>query len=279
MDEHFETRIRRAKELLAGAECILIGGGAGLSSAAGLAYGGVRFREHCPDFMQKYGMTDMYSAGFYPFDTQEEKWAYWSRHILLNRWDPPAMALYRKLYELVRGKNYFVITTNVDAQFEKAGFDPERLFAVQGDYGLLQCAKGCHETLYPNEELMREMAAGQADCRIPSALVPKCPVCGGDMEVHIRKDAFFTEDDAWESAAQRYDAFVEEARTKKTLLLELGVGFNTPGIIRFPFERLALRRERTRLIRINLDDPGVPPVLMKKSLVFSEDLADVLTKL
>lgn len=279
MNDNDTARIRRAKEMLAGAECILIGGGAGLSSAAGLTYGGARFWEHFPDFMQKYGMTDMYSAGFYPFDTQEEKWAFWSRHILLNRWDPPAMPLYRALYELVREKNYFVITTNVDAQFEKAGFDPERLFAVQGDYGLLQCAKGCHDTLYPNEELMRKMAAGQTDCRIPSALVPKCPVCGGEMEVHIRKDAYFTEDDAWQRAAQRYDAFVEEARTKKTLLLELGVGFNTPGIIRFPFERLALRRERTHLVRINRDDPGTPPALAEKSLAFSKDLADVLSKL
>lgn len=202
MKESYSQRINRAAELLRGAERVVIGGGAGLSSAAGFAYSGGRFAENFADFAVKYGMTDMYSAGFYPFETQEEKWAYWSRHIALNRWEPPAQPLYRKLFALVKDKEYFVLTTNVDGQFEKAGFLPERTFAVQGDYGLIQCAKGCHDKLYDDRALVSRMVAKQRDCRIPSALVPVCPVCGGPMEVHVRKDGYFVQDKAWYEAAR-----------------------------------------------------------------------------
>ncbi len=275
----FEARIGQAKALLENAECVVIGGGAGLSSAAGLQYGGARFFAHFSDWNAAYGMTDMYTAGFYPFRTQEEKWAYWSRHILVNRFDPPALPLYRTLLGLVAHKDYFVITTNVDAQFEKAGFAGERIFAVQGDYGFLQCAKGCHDRLYPDEALMRRMQAAEQGLRIPKELVPKCPVCGKEMEVHIRKDAYFVQDAAWDAANRRYEAFLEHARDKKTVLLELGVGFNTPGIIRFPFERLTNRRRETHLIRINADFPAPIEENAKKTVSFSEDLADVLAKL
>ena len=279
MNRELAERIRLAWERLAGADRVIIGGGAGLSAAAGLTYSGERFTQNFADFIRKYGMTDMYSAGFYPFRTQEEKWAYWSRHIVCNRWDPPALPLYRALQAFAAGRDCFVVTTNVDAQFEKAGFAPERVFAVQGDYGKLQCARGCHDALYDDEALVREMAAAQKDCRIPSSLVPKCPVCGGEMEVNIRKDAFFVQDPAWYGAAARCDDFFGRAAKGKTVLLELGVGFNTPTIIRFPFEHMAYRCPGATLIRLNMSEPEGAPENAEKTLSFPEDMAGILPAL
>lgn len=278
MKENFSDRIDKLRALLDEAECVIIGGGSGLSSAAGLTYSGQRFTKNFGDFIRRYGLTDMYSAGFYPFRTQEEKWAYWSRHILLNRYLPPALPLYQRLFELVKDKDYFVITTNVDAQFTKAGFAPERIFAVQGDYGKLQCAKGCHDGLYDNESLVRRMAAEQKDCRIPSSLVPKCPVCGGDMEVNIRKDMFFVQDKAWYREEGLYEDFRANAQGKKLLLLELGVGFNTPTIIRFPFERMAYENKDAFLVRMNMQYPGPHPQNAQKTLPFGEDMNIVLNE-
>lgn len=275
MKENFSDRINKLRSLLENAECVLIGGGSGLSSAAGLTYSGQRFTKNFGDFIRKYSMTDMYSAGFYPFRTQEEKWAYWSRHILLNRWLPPALPLYQRLFELVKDKDYFVITTNVDAQFYKAGFAPERIFAVQGDYGKLQCAKGCHDRLYDNESLVRRMATEQKDCRIPSSLVPKCPVCGGEMEVNIRKDVYFVQDKAWYATEGRYEDFYDKACGKRTVLLELGVGYNTPTIIRFPFERMAYENKGVFLVRMNTQYPDAIPENAKKTLSFDEDISVV----
>ena len=279
MKESYSQRINRAAELLRGAERVVIGGGAGLSSAAGLAYSGGRFAENFADFAVKYGMTDMYSAGFYPFETQEEKWAYWSRHIALNRWEPPAQPLYRKLFALVKDKEYFVLTTNVDGQFEKAGFLPERTFAVQGDYGLIQCAKGCHDKLYDDRALVSRMVAEQRDCRIPSALVPVCPVCGGPMEVHVRKDGYFVQDKAWYEAADRYENFIAGAAGRRTVLLELGVGYNTPTIIRIPFERLTYREADAVLVRMNRDYPEPLAENRSKTLSFGEDMGKALADL
>ena len=279
MKENFSDRIDKLRALLDEAECVLIGGGSGLSSAAGLTYSGQRFTENFGDFIKRYGMSDMYSAGFYPFRTQEEKWAYWSRHILLNRWQPPALPLYQRLFELVKDKDYFVITTNVDAQFTKAGFAPEYVFAVQGDYGKLQCAKGCHDGLYDNESLVRRMAAELKDCLIPSSLVPKCPVCGGEMEVHVRKDVYFVQDKAWHAAARRYEDFLNRANRKKTVLLELGVGYNTPTIIRFPFERLTYETADFFLVRINARYPEAVPENAAKTLSFREDIGIVLNEI
>ena len=275
MKESLQARLARAKALLEGAECILIGGGAGLSAAAGLTYSGERFTTNFADFIDKYGMTDMYSAGFYPFKTQEEKWAYWSRHIDCNRFLPPALPLYKSLFELVKDKEYFVITTNVDHQFYKAGFAPERIFAVQGDYGKIQCAKGCHDRLYDDRSLVRQMVSEQKDCHIPADLVPKCPVCGRDMEVNIRKDMYFVQDADWYRAAERYEAFCEDACQGKTVLLELGVGFNTPTIIRFPFERMTYRGEGVRLIRCNAEYPEPIEENARKTISFDEDMTAV----
>lgn len=256
--------IHRAHSLLANADRVLIGAGAGLSTAAGLAYSGERFQRYFAPFIERYGMTDMYSAGFYPFPTQEDKWAYWSQHIWMNRFEPGATPLYRRLFEWARDRDYFVITTNVDAQFELAGFDPQRIFATQGDYGYIQCARGCHDQIYPVRSLMEEWRfdlGARSDgtferTRLSDpALVPACPVCGGKMETHLRADGFFVETDDWHAAQQRYQAFAERTRGSRTVLLELGVGWNTPVWIRYPFENVAqmLGPDHAPLVRINYD--------------------------
>ena len=256
--------IHRAHSLLANADRVLIGAGAGLSTAAGLAYSGERFQRYFAPFIERYGMTDMYSAGFYPFPTQEDKWAYWSQHIWMNRFEPGATPLYRRLFEWARDRDYFVITTNVDAQFELAGFDPQRIFATQGDYGYIQCARGCHDQIYPVRSLMEEWRfdlGARSDgtferTRLSDpALVPACPVCGGRMETHLRADGFFVETDDWHAAQQRHQAFAERTRGSRTVLLELGVGWNTPVWIRYPFENVAqmLGPDHAPLVRINYD--------------------------
>jgi len=255
MRSDYDSRLDSAGKAIGQAEGILIGAGAGLSAAAGLTYDGERFERYFGDFIRKYGVEDMYSATFYPYGTQEEMWAYWARHIAVNRWDVQALPLYQKLFQLVKGKDYFVLTTNVDAQFEKAGFSKERLFAVQGDYGFLQCAQGCHEKLYENEGMVHEMVKQTTCLKIPTELVPHCPVCGGNMAVHVRKDPYFVEDEAWRQSHARYGNYLKRALDKKTVLLELGVGYNTPGIIRFPFERIAYQSADTMLIRINKGNP------------------------
>ena len=279
MKESLQNRIDKLHSLIQAAECVIVGGGSGLSSAAGLTYSGERFTANFGDFIKRYDLTDMYSAAFYPFKTQEEKWAYWSRHILLNRWQPPALPLYQTLFELVGDKDYFVITTNVDAQFYKAGFAQDRVFAVQGDYGKLQCAKGCQDTLYVSQNLVRRMVSEQKDCRVPSALVPKCPVCGGEMEVNIRKDLYFVQDKTWYAAKKRYEDFYDRACGKNTVLLELGVGYNTPTIIRFPFERMVYENKGVFLVRMNTQYPEAIPENAAKTLSFGEDISAVFDRI
>lgn len=276
MKENFSDRIDRAREALREAEHVLIGGGSGLSAAAGLTYSGERFTHNFADFIAEYGMTDMYSAGFYPFSTQEGKWGYWARHILINRYEPPALPLYVELHELTAGKDRFVLTTNVDAQFYKAGFDPDRIFAVQGDYGQFQCASACHDRLYDNEAVVRAMVEHTENCRIPCSLTPKCPVCGGKMEVHIRKDGYFIEDQAWHMASAAYRQFAERALSGKTVYLEVGVGFNTPTIIRFPFEQMTYRNPNAVLIRINQDAADPIAENAEKTISFRENAQEVL---
>ena len=261
-----KEKIKMIREKLLEAEAVVIGAGAGLSTAAGLTYSGERFENLFGDFIRKYHMTDMYSAGFYPFLTEEEKWAYWSRHIFYNRYGQPAGKAYLDLFKLMQGKNYFVITTNVDYQFYLAGFEPERIFAVQGDYGKFQCAKACHEKLYDNESQVRAMVREQKGCRIPGGLVPQCPVCKGRMEVNLRCDQYFVEDEAWHLASDRYKRFLEENREKKTVFLELGVGFNTPGIIKYPFWQMTAGRENSEYICINQGQAWAPENLTVQDL-------------
>lgn len=252
--------LQRVSAFLAKAPAVLVGGGAGLSAAAGLAYAGEVFRREFADYIARYGFTDLYSSGFYPFPTEEERWTYWARHVDYAAFRAPALPLYRQLLQLVEDKEYFVITTNVDAQFEKAGFDPSRLFAVQGDYREMQCARACHPKVYPNRDAVKKILATAHDLTIPPGTAPRCPVCGGKMEMHLRVDSYFIEDEAWHRAARSYERFLREHAGDAILLLEMGVGFNTPTIIRFPFEELAFANPRALLVRLNKEaaEPQLP---------------------
>lgn len=259
------------------ADRVVVGAGAGFSAAAGLEYGGDRFARNFGDFISRYAIPDMYAATFYPFDTEEERWAYLARHIRLNRYDnEPACPLYRRLFQLIGDKDYFVITTNVDGLFKKSGFAPDRIFEVQGDYAYLQCAVGCHDRLYYNEELIRGMSLHTEHCCIPSSLVPHCPVCGGRMEMHVRKDRHFVESGQWQDGLDNYRSFMENVYDGHTLLIELGVGFNTPAIIRFPFEQMAARAGNITLVRINRDYVE-NQIAVSSFIPFAEDVARVLT--
>ncbi len=273
-----KAKIEILREWLNGAEAIVIGAGAGLSTAAGFTYGGERFRRYFIDFADKYGFRDMYSGGFYPYDTLEEFWAYWSRYVYVNRYDQPAGKPYEELLALVRGKNYFVLTTNVDHRFQVAGFDKARLFYTQGDYGLFQCSVPCHNKTYDNEAQIRAMLKAQKDMRIPSELVPRCPVCGEPMAMNLRSDDTFVEDEGWHAASRRYEAFLRENAGKKVLFLELGVGMNTPGIIKYPFWQMTYRNKNARYACINLEIAYAPKEIADCSVCIPSDL-NILSEL
>ncbi len=270
---NWEESIEKSRKLISESDVILIGAGSGLSAAAGLSYTGNRFSDNFADYIKKYSLTDMYSSAFHPFPTPEEKWGYFSRHIKLNRYDAPVGKVYSDLLQIVEDKEYFVITTNVDAQFFKAGFEADSIFATQGDYGKFQCAKACHETLYANEDMITQMAQQQNDCRIPSELIPICPVCGEQLVSHLRIDGTFVENDDWQAASQRYLKFIRQAKDKNLLMLELGVGYNTPSIIRWPFEQLSGQYPNSSLIRVNKDHVQSSYPVSDKSIFLKADIA------
>lgn len=248
----YEERVEKLKELIKDADYILIGAGAGLSASAGLEYGGERFEKNFPEFIEKYGFTDMYSPMFYPYKSSEEKWAYYAKHAYANNIGMDGTELYKKLFDIVKEKDYFVITTNVDDQFLKSGFDENRFFRTQGSYAKFQCSKACHNKLYDNRELILEMMEKtDKDLKIPKELVPICPVCGEEMDLNLRKDHLFVEDDLWHEQKQNYIDFSQKALDGKLLLLEFGIGFNTPIIIRFPFDDLLKSYENVNLARFN----------------------------
>ena len=247
-------RIEEIKQLLEDSEYILIGAGAGLSTAAGLTYSGERFKKYFIEYIKKYDMTDMYTGGFYPFETLEEKWGYWAKQIYVNEGLVDGLPLYEKIYELVKDKKYFVITTNVDDQFIKSGFPSDKVFATQGSYRYFQCSKACHDKLYDNTEIVKQMVEStDEELKIPSNLVPYCPVCGQPQETNLRVDNFFVEDKHWHLQKKAYQDFVNNARDSSTLLLEFGIGYNTPGIIRFPFETMTFQLPKWNLVRFNKD--------------------------
>ena len=261
------------RQWLDGADAVMVGAGSGLSTAAGFTYSGERFDRFFSDFGEKYGFHDMYSGGFYPFATPEEFWAYWSRYIYINRYDQPAGRPYEALLRLLQGKNYFVLTTNVDHRFQAAGFDKARLFYTQGDYGLFQCSVPCHDRTYDNEQTVREMLTRQKDMKIPSELVPHCPVCGKPMTLNLRSDDTFVEDAGWHAACERYHAFEKEYGRGRILYLELGVGMNTPGIIKYPFWQRTARNPKARYVCINLEMAYAPAEIADRSLCISSDLS------
>lgn len=275
----FEERIEEFKNALESAEAVVIGAGAGFSDAAGIKYVGKRFTDNFQDFIKKYNMEDLYTSSFYPFKTQEERWAYWAKHVSLNRFETPATNLYTDLFDLVRDKNYFIITTNVEHQFWKANFPNEKIFATQGDYGYIQCAKGCHNKLYDNDSLVANMISATKDCKIPSSLVPKCPVCGGEMDINVRKDRYFVQGEDWYIAYNNYEKFIENNENKKIVFIELGVGYNTPGIIRYPFEQMTNKNDKAVLIRLNKDYPQGPIENKSKTISFTEDMMEVIERL
>lgn len=275
----YSEPIARLKNALDGADAIVIGAGAGLSTSAGFVYSGERFRQYFSDFGEKYGFQDMYSGGFYPYRSPEEHWAYWSRYIYVNRYVDPPKSTYSDLLALVKDRDYFVITTNVDHCFQKAGFDKNRLFYTQGDYGLFQCSKPCRQETFENEALIRSMVERQQDMKIPSDLIPRCPHCGKPMTMNLRSDDRFVEDAGWHQAAGRYQRFLQEKAGGRSLFLELGVGYNTPGIIKVPFWQMTVENPHAFYACINAGQAAVPREIAGRALCLNRDVGQVVKEL
>lgn len=288
------TEIACLRDKLKTADAVVIGAGAGLSVSAGFTYSGERFRTYFSDFGEKYDFRDMYAGGFYPYNTLEEYWAYWSRYIYINRYMSAPKPVYHKLYELVRDKDYFVLTTNVDHCFQKTGFDKKRLFYTQGDYGLFQCSEPCHRDTYENEDMIRGMIEAQGyvidgngmlflpegvtpKMAVPAELVPYCPKCGKPMTMNLRADDTFVEDEGWHLAAMRYQNFLRTREHGKVLFLELGVGHNTPGIIKYPFWQMTAENPRAAYACINHGEAYAPGEIMERSVCVDGDIGEVLS--
>ena len=286
----------RLKQELETADAVVIGAGAGLSASAGFTYTGERFQKYFGDFIAKYGFRDMYSGGFYPFDSLEEHWAYWSRYIYINRYLDAPKQVYNRLYELVKNRDYFVLTTNVDHQFQKAGFDKHRLFYTQGDYGLWQCSVPCHNETYDNETTVRKMVAAQGfsfaengdlyvpdgiklKMEVPSELIPYCPHCHKPMSMNLRADDTFVEDAGWHHAAERYEDFLQSHRNQKVLFLELAVGYNTPSIVKYSFWRMTHDWLNATYACLNYGEAFAPDEIKRKSICVNGDIGEILTAL
>ncbi len=288
-----DLEIKEVKNQLQSADAVVIGAGSGLSTSAGFTYSGERFKKYFSDFSKKYGFCDMYSGGFTDFEGLEEYWAYWSRYIFINRYMKAPFLVYEELLNLVQNKDHFVITTNVDHSFQKAGFEKERLFYTQGDYGLFQCSKPCHKKTYDNEETVQKMLEAQGGkiidgnlepgnfplMKIPLELVPKCPECERPVAMNLRCDNTFVEDEGWHKAAGRYENFLNKYKNKNVLFLELGVGGNTPGIIKYPFWNMTYANKNAKYICINKGDAVVPEEIKKQSICINDDIFTVLKKL
>ena len=270
----------KLKQALSGADAVVIGAGAGLSTSAGFIYSGERFEKYFSDFSEKYGFTDMYTGGFHVLGMEPEiMWAYWSRYIYINRYLDAPKPVYDDLFSLVKEKDYFVLTTNVDHCFQKSGFDKERLFYTQGDYGLFQCTEPCTQDTYDNEEMIRKMYEQQKDMRIPSELIPKCPKCGKPLTMNLRSDDKFVEDDGWKLACSRYEVFLETHKTGKILFLELGVGYNTPVIIKYPFWKMTMQNPKATYACINFEEAICPEEIKDQAILITGDIGEVLKEL
>ena len=271
--------IERLKAALRDCDAVVIGAGSGLSTAAGFTYTGERFEKYFSDFAAKYGIQDMYSGGFYPFPTMEEFWAYWSRYIYINRYMDAPKPVYDDLLKLVQDKDYFVITTNVDHCFQKAGFDKRRLFYTQGDYGLFQCSEPCCQETFDNEAVIREMVTRQADMKVPTELLPTCPHCGKPMTMNLRCDDTFVEDDGWHRAAERYENFLRTRTGGKILFLDFGVGYNTPIIIKYPFWQMTAKNPNATYICINQGQAVCPQEIEQRSICMNAAIGQILQNL
>lgn len=272
-------QIKRLKAALQDCDAVVIGAGSGLSTAAGFIYTGERFEKYFSDFAEKYGIRDMYSGGFYPFPTKEEVWAYWSRYIYINRYMDAHEPVYDNLLKLVADKDYFVITTNVDHCFQKAGFDKKRLFYTQGDYGLFQCSEPCCQETFDNEMIIREMVKRQENMKVPTELLPVCPHCGKPLTMNLRCDDTFVEDEGWHKAAERYENFLRTRNEQKILFLELGVGYNTPVIIKYPFWQMTARNSGATYACINQGQAVCSQEIEQRSICMNADIGQVLQSL
>lgn len=294
--ENYLEQIEKLKKELACADAVVVGAGAGLSAAAGFVYAGERFMRYFSDFEAKYGFRDMYAGGFYPYSTPEEHWAYWSRYIYINRYMDAPKPAYDRLFRLVKNKDYFVITTNVDHCFQKAGFDKQRLFYTQGDYGLFQCSRPCHRNTYDNENAVKKMVQAQGyvidtdgtlilpegaspEMKIPSDLVPHCPKCGEPMSMNLRADNTFVEEDGWHLASERYAKFLRRHQNMKVMFLEAAVGFNTPTIIKYSFWHMAQKWKDAVYVCLNYGEAYAPDEIKKKSICIDGDIGEILYRL
>ena len=275
----YSESMERLKAALQDCDAVVIGAGSGLSTAAGFTYNGERFEKYFSDFAAKYGIKDMYSGGFYPFVTPEEHWAYWSRYIYINRYMDAPKPVYDDILKLVQNKDYFVITTNVDHCFQKAGFDKKRLFYTQGDYGLFQCSEPCCQETFDNESVIRQMIERQENMKIPTELLPTCPHCGKPMTMNLRCDDTFVEDEGWHKAAERYENFLRTRAGGKILFLELGVGYNTPVIIKYPFWQMTAKNPNATYVCINQGQAVCPQEIEKRSICMDADIGQVLQSL
>jgi len=266
-------------EKIENVDAILVGIGAGMSTSAGFEYSGARFERYFSDFKEKYGIQDMYEGGFYPFPSLEEYWAWWSRHIYYNRYDVSVGKPYSDLLKILKDKNYFILTTNVDHQIQKAGFEKARLFYTQGDYGLWQCSTPCHNKTYNNEEKVRKMIEMQKDMKIPSHLIPYCPICKEPMTMNLRSDDSFVQDDGWEQAKERYESFLEKYKKANIMFLELGVGKNTPGIIKYPFMYMTIQNGDAIYVSINKEDFYLPKSIEDRSIHIQDDIGKILNEI
>ena len=276
--ENVSDNIEKLKEKIHTADAVVIGAGAGLSTAAGFTYSGERFEKYFSDFQKKYGFEDMYSGGFYPYQTPEEHWAYWSRYIYINRYMDAPEPVYENLLKLAADKDYFVITTNVDHCFQKAGFDKKRLFYTQGDYGLFQCSEPCCRETFDNEAIVLEMRKQQKDMKIPTELLPVCPHCGKPLTMNLRSDDKFVEDEGWHRAAEQYQNFLRTHANEKILFLELGVGYNTPVIIKYPFWQMTAKNPDATYACINKGQAICPAEIRHKSICINDDISDIINK-
>lgn len=291
-----EQQLKRLKETLRSFDAILIGAGAGLSTSAGLTYSGERFQKYFFDFAEKYGISDIYTGGFYPFRNEETRWAWWARHIYFNRYISAPKPVYQQLLSLLKGKDYFMLTTNVDHQFQLAGFDKSRLFYMQGDYGLFQSVNPTNRKTYDNEAwVMQAMEAqgfernknGFFDVpmdkkllmRIPSELIPTCPDDGSAVTMNLRSDDSFVEDEGWKKAAKLYEQYLDQHETGEILYLELGVGGNTPVIIKLPFWKMAMANPEAVYACLNYGEAYCPPQIEEQAICIDDDIGEILKKL
>ena len=291
----YSDKILQIKEKIGEADAVVIGAGAGFSTSAGFVYDGERFEKYFSDFRKKYGFSDMYSGGFYPYKTLEKHWGYWCRYIYINRYMDAPKPVYQNLYELVKEKDYFVLTTNVDHCFQKAGFAKNRIFYTQGDYGLFQCSEPCHKETYDNEEIIKKMVLsqgiqikdgelqkpedGELKLTVPTGLIPYCPHCGKPMSMNLRSDQTFVEDDGWHQAAERYEKFIQDHKKQKIVFMELGVGYNTPGIIKYPFWQMTNTFQHAFYVCLNQGEAYAPEEIRKKSVCMNEDIGEILKEL